>query len=670
MQLQLVKDKVSRDPYTLAVFTSPSGDGLKVLVRVDSDQKDHKLAFQQIAEHFDKVTGVKCDPSGKDITRLCFFSYDPDAYSNPDAVVFPVQRDNESIANLTSANWKVPFLNAVGYTSRIHLFEEGNRNNFIFQLACNARREGIPVNEAKRLISLHYGYEPMTEVMATIESAYETSEADSVPRIEKPIRHSMKNEDWTTMPKITEGLIEDLPEPLKSYLKAFADSKDRDLAFLSLLSIIAMLNDKVKIIYGDLQIYAPFYVMIVAPPASGKGRLSDSRQIGEMVIAKQRETQFQREIQHLANSYVAAQDPNCAVTMRPMSPGLKFISGNSSHSALLECLESNDGSGILYESEADTVTGALEQDWGNSSDTYRKAFHHEVVTFLRINGREISILNPKLGILLSGTPDQLTRLLRSVENGLVSRFIFYFFKSPKEWKSQFHTGNARLEPVKQWVADELVRFQQWIDQFEAEVVLTSEQIARFDEFFAELSRRNDVQESDPLFGSVKRLGVVAAKWLIIFSALRVAEKEALDEGVMPQYDRDLPDSEEVCEPESSGEESGDETTQGITWSILDDDLELVLTMIERLYSHTVVAHDRIRGHQRRYSTVAGNDAKSRFLAALPKNFERKDAEVIGKAMGLSQRTITNYLNDDETAGMFTKLKMGLYQRKPASHGVE
>lgn len=44
------------------------------------------------------------------------------------------------------------------------------------------------------------------------------------------------------------------------------------------------------------------------------------------------------------------------------------------------------------------------------------------------------IKNPKISIVLSATPDQLKPLINSKENGLFSRFIFYFFDTISEWK--------------------------------------------------------------------------------------------------------------------------------------------------------------------------------------------------------------------------------------------
>jgi len=72
------------DPHVLAVFVSPSGRGLKVIVPVDaSDGETHRGCFQAAESYFRKLDLV-VDATGKDLVRLCFVSWDPDGWVRPD----------------------------------------------------------------------------------------------------------------------------------------------------------------------------------------------------------------------------------------------------------------------------------------------------------------------------------------------------------------------------------------------------------------------------------------------------------------------------------------------------------------------------------------------------------------------------------------------------------
>jgi len=76
---------------TYASFISPSGRGLKILVKVFSRPVFHKSAFNQVKAFYEEHLHHEADPSGKDITRLCFVSWDEQLYQNPSAVEFQTQ---------------------------------------------------------------------------------------------------------------------------------------------------------------------------------------------------------------------------------------------------------------------------------------------------------------------------------------------------------------------------------------------------------------------------------------------------------------------------------------------------------------------------------------------------------------------------------------------------
>ena len=87
-----VKRAISSDPRTAYVFVSPSADGLKCGVHVPAvvDDAGYKHTWQDVSVEYAELYGVAWDVSGKDVSRLCYASWDPQAYWNPDAAVFEV----------------------------------------------------------------------------------------------------------------------------------------------------------------------------------------------------------------------------------------------------------------------------------------------------------------------------------------------------------------------------------------------------------------------------------------------------------------------------------------------------------------------------------------------------------------------------------------------------
>ncbi|HTJ77706.1 MAG TPA: BT4734/BF3469 family protein [Rariglobus sp.] len=77
------------DDHVFAAFISPSGKGLKVVFRC-SAEADHAACFLSMEAHLRARYGMTPDPSGKDVSRLCFVSHDPDAHHNAEAAPLPL----------------------------------------------------------------------------------------------------------------------------------------------------------------------------------------------------------------------------------------------------------------------------------------------------------------------------------------------------------------------------------------------------------------------------------------------------------------------------------------------------------------------------------------------------------------------------------------------------
>jgi hypothetical protein len=74
------------DSHVLAVFLSPSGAGLKATVPIDALDADTHCACFRVAEgYFKEKFGLTVDPACKDVARLCFVSFDADAWISGEA---------------------------------------------------------------------------------------------------------------------------------------------------------------------------------------------------------------------------------------------------------------------------------------------------------------------------------------------------------------------------------------------------------------------------------------------------------------------------------------------------------------------------------------------------------------------------------------------------------
>lgn len=168
--------------FTYACFISPSGNGLKILIKVSSSKAEHKETFLAIQDHYEKLLNLEIDKSGKDITRLCFYSWDENLFINENASTFVIPSAVEEIQTVipsavevtqqpTTDNSEAIYNHCIKFTEKKVQFVNGSRNVFVHQLACNLNRKGISLQEALSFILTDFGYDEK-EVTQTINSAY------------------------------------------------------------------------------------------------------------------------------------------------------------------------------------------------------------------------------------------------------------------------------------------------------------------------------------------------------------------------------------------------------------------------------------------------------------------------------------------------------------------
>ena len=68
---------------TELLFTSPSGDGLKWIIKFHRDDMSYEDYFLSVSNYLTVNHNLQPDASGKDRSRACFLPHDPEAYLHP-----------------------------------------------------------------------------------------------------------------------------------------------------------------------------------------------------------------------------------------------------------------------------------------------------------------------------------------------------------------------------------------------------------------------------------------------------------------------------------------------------------------------------------------------------------------------------------------------------------
>ncbi len=176
--------------FLLALFISPSGNGLKAVCVVDGGADQHLNNFLALAHFFKSVFNLEVDPSGKDVSRLCFLSFDENIFVNTKAVALqkldapkpvPPQPDTKKTSSAPPQTEVVPGRNfqtelekLVEFTNQKNSYVDGNRNNYIHHFACNANRRGIPMGDTHQFIedTFDIAHEEKNQTLLTVKSAY------------------------------------------------------------------------------------------------------------------------------------------------------------------------------------------------------------------------------------------------------------------------------------------------------------------------------------------------------------------------------------------------------------------------------------------------------------------------------------------------------------------
>lgn len=438
--------------------------------------------------------------------------------------------------------------------------------------------------------------------------------------------------------------VSDMPRLLKEGAMVSQTPQQCDMLMLSIMTVSGYAMPHYYMRSGKpARKYEPaLMTLIVAPPASGKGIMNLGRRLLQPIHERMR--QETDEMMLMAET----KEEQAAV---PQLMGL--VPGNSSSNALLQILNDNEGRGCIIETEMDVISQIWHHDYGNYSTLLRQAFEHETVCKARKTKADayLEVKHPALSVLLSGTFGQLQPLLQSRENGLASRFICYLANDIIPFDQETilkhdEEQDDRTDEIYQALAEQTTQMYDWLNgqKSDCEWRLTPEQATELRDHWGgnyetTLGYMQMPTSFDPV---VKRLAVTSQRIGMILSMIRYFDEVAkplLDEGKAAP----LP---EVIECDER-------------------DFRTMLVFADVLTEHAIGVHQMLPGEGAELvavQTEALPEAAADLLQKLPEKFTKKEAEEAGKAQGISERTVRNYLVRYIDEHLAIKTGYGKYQK--------
>lgn len=483
---------------------------------------------------------------------------------------------------------------------------------------------------------------------------YNKVENDEPDESEELLNGSDPNQPLPTFPEAN------WPKILLLIMSYATSPTQRDVMLLGALTAIgASMERYVRCPYaGKLQ--SPcLQSFIVAPSASGKGILSLIRLLVEPIhdeIRQQVATEVKAYKKEKAAYDVMGKERSKVEAPQMPKNRMFLISGNNTGTGILQNIMDANGTGLICETEADTISAAIGSEYGHWSDTLRKAFDHDRLSYNRRTDQEYrEVKKSYLSVLLSGTPAQVKPLIPSTENGLFSRQLFYYMHGIWAWINQFESGEADLEAI---FTDIGLEWKKQLDLMKTHGVhtlrLTDEQKQEFNALFSDLFFRSGLANDNEMSSSIARLAVNTCRIMAEVAMIRALECDQPYQFKNSSIHLLTPDKEIATD----NIKDGIITRWDVT--ITAEDFKAVLELVTPLYRHATHILSFLPSTEVKHRANADRDA---LFEAMGNQFTRAQLSEQATIMKIKPNTAFGWLNRLIKKGLFTNADdKGIYTR--------
>lgn len=453
---------------------------------------------------------------------------------------------------------------------------------------------------------------------------------------------------------------EDLPSILYPVLDNTTSASDTDKMLIGVLSMTSIVvKDGVYGLYDRRKVYSPLYNIVYGGPACGKGELEAVRHILEP-IKKEMLDAYKADMERYEMEKALWENtPKKLRGPEPKEPAFKspFISANSTASATYRQMDANGGWGIIFDTEADSMSNMLsKKEYGDYSDLGRKCYHHEPISMNRASDNtHVDIQEPKLAIMLTCTPSQIPVLLpaNNVANGFASRFLFYGLPDQKiSFRNVFANNDVPLEDIYKPMGQQMMQLWKALQARKdnpMQFVLSDAQQKEFYHVFNDVLSEQFAMLGDGIHSFIFRIALACFRYCLILTLLRRLSEYPQAEGMFEDDRRCI-----VCD---------------------DRDFRTSMIMIDCFINHTarvyhVVAAEDVDPFK--HTTKQPSEEVKKFYAALPdgRTFSTAEAKKVGLALGFSARSVDNYLKDMCTEfRVVERIKYGVFCKVALQDGL-
>lgn len=444
------------------------------------------------------------------------------------------------------------------------------------------------------------------------------------------------------LPHFDKAFLKHLPGILADTIRDTVDDTEHDIMLIGALTAISTAMPYVTgMMMGDIY-YAPFYTLLIGPSGSGKGCINRIYKLIEpwhqrVYDNSQREVKEYLKKKEECELYRAQQRSSRA--KNPVGPAPEepqpvmqkqlHLCGYISMARMLELLDVNSPyASLLFETELESVSNTMSQDFGNYGAVLNEAFHHEHVGGLTKNCGSTLVARPQIGLLGTGTPDMFLQLVPSTANGFYSRLLIYRILG----KAKYHpltAADSKSENATYFsnIGLRVLDAAVFLESSPTFVSFTDRQRKKLNRFFEREYYNVRVFGNEDIASVVLRHRLIIFRICMVLTALRKAEAK-LNQRRM---------------------------------EVSDTDFEIAFHLGSHCLRHSMLVSTTMK-HSESEKHFKLPTAQIELFAALPNEFTTKQAEQEGNVRGISRSTVYRMLKLTKKYGFLTSSSAGYYEK--------
>jgi len=425
------RTRLQSDRYTYALFTSPRRDGLKCIVRIRPDIERHRLYVRGLRDYYNS----KYYDHFEDEARLCFVSYDPEAYFNPEAEQWEtagkeIATDNKKNTTKPATDESIDIFEKLirWELNRNNHYSDGNKHKFLVSLfgACN--RYGIDIDTVVQMAYDKFAnypdvqqvaYDDFVKIAKSVYTLYapeyNTQKFTKAPKIER-----IEPED--VEPDKPQFPVEVFPDDIQNFISVLHKGLNysKDFTSIAIICAVATLNgNKIKLRVKNEWV-APSIFWFAAVGEPGVNKTHPIKTILKPIsrLDSESKERFDRALKELS------EDDRKSQERRPKFK--QIIVNDYTLEALHHIHDVNKRGLLLYRDELIGFLNDMNKyRKGSDEQFWLESFNNNSYIVNRVTKDPLMIEYTNINIIGTIQPEQLNNVLKGHSgNGLTDRFLY------------------------------------------------------------------------------------------------------------------------------------------------------------------------------------------------------------------------------------------------------